>query len=63
MTPKKFEKNDNNFTVERENVFFFGVLQKEILVYMLSPKMVVFICDTKRFLARIETSEQSSPVF
>ena len=36
MTPKKFEKNDNNFTLERENVFFFGVLQKEILVYVIS---------------------------
>ena len=36
MTPKKYEKNDNNFTLERENVFFFGVLQKEMLVYVIS---------------------------
>ena len=54
MTPKKCEKENDNFKPELENVpFFFGVLQGKYWC----PKMAVFNCDAKRFWAGIETSE------
>lgn len=61
-TAEKFEKEIIIFRYNAK-MYSFSVYRNGKCCCMLSPEMVVFLCNTKRFWARIETSKLSSSIF